>query len=996
MAIKDERTAELNRYGDMQIAINWDVPRPIERPADSASSRLKRPLRPADYSAVKKETEREELSKRRRERIEDYGEHLGGARKDEFTGVLGKSRHAEKSYAAIEERIESEPLDEVFPAPNYKRLLESGLPAWRVALLHAIRDSLPRKPQDAFSMKKYVEAVKGALQAAEWLVSDKQVSPELLEFCSKFREWKTPAEVENIGVEMAIDAGFAAAEAGAHVMEYLSGGAGNMNLWAALYEHYGHDVSFKPVVLAVPARTAPGRGELFVVDRRTQAKKTIGVLDSCEIVKGFGGGFDFFAQGELERVAQSPKMQKWYEIEKEASARRAQEKSMLGGVRLMVGYNRPEDLYNIYAFINRLPVKISGPFASKQDAESFLKSHKQELAELAQGEIKRLKERTLAPRCGRDYRHGRNVTSKEFTETFGFRGTEFGNWVDQGRRQKDMNEAYDALMDLAALLDLPPKALSLNGTLGVGFGSRGRGRATGSAHYEPDRVVINLTKPNGPGCLAHEWMHAVDNYFPRKAGKTDEFASARNVGHDIGELWAMEEDIFKDALSGCLKGALSKDSLEVLGALCAEVFERTRVSFKGQKNNEKALAVMKTRMEKVLEKLRCPEEKRSAAIDVFFKQLERVRQMKNVAFAFADVVRAIEDKTEIDQRSRKLDKFRRNKGYFSQTVEEVARAFETYVAEKIKDRGEVNEYLAGEWTEEEKRRMPLDMYPYPLKSELPVIKEAFDKLFETIRTRETDRGIEMYSLKDKRGLEETYEQISISDIAERVKGAQVVDLNDGRFILRFKNNCEWLVNPARDHIDIDPEVVKRDYGRRATIDDIAVGRTCVFGKNAFIQLVSGMSSPATFSHEVFEASWGMLTKEEQKVLTDEYGTRENCAEHYAQFLEGRLESERSNGAVRKIFERIKDFFESLRCCLFGANSQDVFKRIESGAVMERNKSYSPELVYECTVNLADAEEEEYLEDLPGIRSGASFKDALEQLRDESLSEERSSDYGMSY
>ena len=230
----------------------------------------------------------------------------------------------EEKEKGLEEKIKALPLAKVFPISNYKGLLESGLPAWRVALLHAIRDSLPRKPQDAFSMKKYVEAVKGALQAAEWLVSDKQVSPELLEFCSKFREWKTPAEVENIGVEMAIDAGFAAAEAGAHVMEYLSGGAGNMNLWAALYEHYGHDVSFKPVVLAVPARTAPGRGELFVVDRRTQAKKTVGVLDSCEIVKGFGGSFDFFVQGELERLVNNPEIQKWYENKLEKIQREVQ------------------------------------------------------------------------------------------------------------------------------------------------------------------------------------------------------------------------------------------------------------------------------------------------------------------------------------------------------------------------------------------------------------------------------------------------------------------------------------------------------------------------------------------------------------------------------------------------------------------------------------------------------------------------------------------------
>ena len=659
-----------------------------------------------------------------------------------------------------------------------------------------------------------------------------------------------------------------------------------------------------------------------------------------------------------------------------------------------------EYTYNIYTTANRIPIKLYGPFATEGDAKSYLSSHKQELARIAKEEIKRSKERTLAPRCGRDYRRGRDVTSKEFTETFGFRGIEFGNWVDQGRRQKDMNEAYDALMDLAGVLDLPPKALSLNGSLGVGFGSRGKGgRSPAAAHFEPDRVVINLTKPNGPGCLAHEWMHAVDNYFSRKLGEECGHASARDVTKDKNKLLAMEDDMFEGALSsGSLKGVFSEDDLGIINSECTLVFEKVRISFQDWKHDEKALSSMKAQMEKVLEEHHCPEEKRNGAIDAFLKTCGRIQHRDDVLKALSGIPQAIKERTDMHRRSCELDVCLNKQldPYWSTTIEEVARAFETYVDGKLKGKGELNEYLASEWSEEEKKRLGADTYPYPLKSELPVINEAFDKLFETIKTRETDRGIEMYSLKDRRGLEETREQISISDIAERVKGAQVVDLDDGRFILRFKNNCEWLVNPARDHIDIDPEIVKRDYGRRATIDDIAVGRTCVFGKNAFIQLVSGMSSPATFSHEVFEASWGMLTKEEQKVLTSEYGTRENCAEHYAQFLEGRLESERSNGAVRKIFERIKDFFESLRCCIFGPNSQDVFKRIESGAVMERNKSYGPELVYECTVNLADAEEEEYLEDLPEKRSGASFKDALERLRDESLSEERSSDYGMSY
>ena len=59
-----------------------------------------------------------------------------------------------------------------------------------------------------------------------------------------------------------------------------------------------------------------------------------------------------------------------------------------------------------------------------------------------------------------------------------------------------------------------------------------------NAHYEPDKVVINLTKTKGAGSLAHEWFHAIDNYFNMQGW--DEFAteSTRNVERkEMAEAW---------------------------------------------------------------------------------------------------------------------------------------------------------------------------------------------------------------------------------------------------------------------------------------------------------------------------------------------------------------------------------------------------------------------------------------------------------------------------
>ena len=131
------------------------------------------------------------------------------------------------------------------------------------------------------------------------------------------------------------------------------------------------------------------------------------------------------------------------------------------------------------------------------------------------------------PRTAQDWRKGKDVTTEQFGTEFGFRGAQFGNWVAQGKNAKErqgmLNAAYDALMDLSDILHINPKAISLDGSLGISFGARGSGWA--SAHYEPDQVVINLTKTRGAGSLAHEWLHALDNYFAKQRGGEQKIGS---------------------------------------------------------------------------------------------------------------------------------------------------------------------------------------------------------------------------------------------------------------------------------------------------------------------------------------------------------------------------------------------------------------------------------------------------------------------------------------
>lgn len=127
-----------------------------------------------------------------------------------------------------------------------------------------------------------------------------------------------------------------------------------------------------------------------------------------------------------------------------------------------------------------------------------------------------------ADRVGPVHRlEGEDISSDRLMEEFGFRGVNFGNWMKtraaRAEAQLHLNHAFDALHDLANLLDVPPKVLSLGGMLGLAFGAQGHG-GRHAGHFVPGVNEMNLTRETGAGVLAHEWAHALDHSFARQAG----------------------------------------------------------------------------------------------------------------------------------------------------------------------------------------------------------------------------------------------------------------------------------------------------------------------------------------------------------------------------------------------------------------------------------------------------------------------------------------------
>ena len=93
--------------------------------------------------------------------------------------------------------------------------------------------------------------------------------------------------------------------------------------------------------------------------------------------------------------------------------------------------------------------------------------------------------------------------------TFGFKKvsvgkSQYGSWTTP-------KEVYEALLDLAEILDVPPNALGFGGRdVEVDFSGRTTSRTGGSYIYGPRGRKI---KAYMHGTLAHEWMHALHEWF---------------------------------------------------------------------------------------------------------------------------------------------------------------------------------------------------------------------------------------------------------------------------------------------------------------------------------------------------------------------------------------------------------------------------------------------------------------------------------------------------
>lgn len=474
--------------------------------APPAPEQVKKPEKIAVSAAFKDaDILKFQLNKDGSRKLEDFGEDLNNTRKGRSRTNSYIDRFLELPESDLQKRLGSEPLEKVWPKAAIQALAkdnpEAGACLWLVR--QELGDVRPR--QNSIKYRRYMATAKAAIELHRQAAIG-ELAPEVQ--------------------TAAFDSFYAVRDN----YKYLS--AIDPKYWPMLGHHYFKDVADickyndyrlsndrqlneYAYLTTLPYSQHPEIYDFYLINSSGSRV--------CYNLAG-GKSWEEFKENINQQLEKEFQVRKKEEENPQKTA--ASRPSVPKPIELFGRSNRKSE-YEVYGKQGSIEFQLTDKahFESKDDFWKFVAEHKPELEsryrelkeEFSRSEKDWRSGNPIRDRVGPDYRQGKDATPEMFQETFGFRGVEFGNWVKQGKngreRQWMLNNAYDSLMDLSKILDIPPKAVALDGGLGLAFGSRGHGAA--SAHYEVANRVINLTKTKGYSSLAHEWFHALDHYLMR-------------------------------------------------------------------------------------------------------------------------------------------------------------------------------------------------------------------------------------------------------------------------------------------------------------------------------------------------------------------------------------------------------------------------------------------------------------------------------------------------
>ena len=436
-----------------------------------------------------------------------------------------------------------------------------------------------------------------------------------------------------------------------------------------------------------------------------------------------------------------------------------------GETKYMIYLRNPRTLKSQY---------VGKIFANKIDAENYAIALSIYLKEngknLFRPQIQQVE------RTNENNKNATKATGNDILKNFGFKGGEFGNWVTQNERQQFLNYAQDAFTDLAAALDITPESLGQQGAMSIAFGARGKGLTGAVAHFEPAKKVINMTRLKGAGSLAHEFGHSIDNYISRVGGYDEDGMATTNLRNPklsenmqkaVREVVdAMRYNVSTNQEEVDKKNAIyekaRKENLEYNLRYIDKVFNGNAHNYRRIKGKYEEVPIKVTAKQKTdYQKIRNTLMEGGLKGDIDYK-ITNTRSLKaekiypepinTLQKMYKEVVgRKIDDDTvysiyrngrptrqvtEVKSESAysksalELDRETgRSAAYFSRIDEMWARAFESYISDKLKAKGIKDTYLVHSVNNNEYALFN----PFPAGEERKNINKSFDNLIQTMK-----------------------------------------------------------------------------------------------------------------------------------------------------------------------------------------------------------------------------------------------------------------------
>ena len=680
-----------------------DFSQPVQTPNPAVQASI--------AEAVQKATaNRPQLNRDGSRKLEDFGEDLGNTRKGRKYGDrIG-------NLEGLRERLAKEPLEKLWPKESILKMENSQA----AAMLWFARNLMPnRRPMKQFQLQRYLNRGEAFIRFQQGIESGTLTTDQLIDVSPKIidlvYDLQTPAKFLAVTDRKFWN----------HVTPGYFRDFNDMCRWN------GWDM---------PKNIDPLDGKMRILMPAFNTPKEL-TFHGYKLIEG----------SSWEEIGQAINAHLGAQfLQKDSTEAKPVQKPVQFATQKLDSSH-----YRIYGRRGTIDVPLMEMEAkTREEVVAFIRSHTDELSakyELIRTELSRdefsYKPKLIRDRVGTDWRGGKDVTPEQFEQVFGFRGVEFGNWVNQGKNSRErqwmLNNAFDAFNDLAEALNLPPKAMALDGTLGLAFGSRGHGKA--SAHYEPVAHVINLTKTKGYSSLAHEWFHALDHYIA-STNSNDLQAFQSNFGKPRYKLKPETIERLKISIESEYLQSACQSLENNINELFVSIFRNKDtvnryiygVSEDGRHSKNFKVEVSKDDL--------MPE----------YPDLLRTTIRPELYHAWRETIEAIRS-TRMSERTREraIKKGKAESSieddYWYSKIEQAARSFEGYVEAKLTKEGKISDFLTfGSYSDKAIENDGTKFFPYLDGDDVERVSEKFAKVFDVLQTRQTQKGVMLFSkLVDK-------------------------------------------------------------------------------------------------------------------------------------------------------------------------------------------------------------------------------------------------------